>query len=256
MKTCNKCKEEKELTEFHKRSEMKDGLATICKACIKLKSQKWYQKNREKVLAKQKKYTAENREKIQKYKSQYRAENKEKIAEFHRGDYIKNKEKILARCRKYRKENKEKVIASGKRYRNENREKRKKYQRKYRKKRRKTDPNYALRCVLRSRLSGALNGERKSASTMALLGCTVEELKAYIEQKFTEEMTWENRGPVWHIDHITPCASFDLSDPEQQRQCFHHSNLQPLNAVENMQKGDKILYERKWNGEGWEDRIE
>ena len=107
MKRCTKCKEEKERTEFSKRSEAKDGHNTRCKACVKLHHQKWYAKNRKKVLARQKKYTAENREKVQKYHSQYRAENKEKIAEFHRGNYIKNKEKILYRCRKYNKENKE-----------------------------------------------------------------------------------------------------------------------------------------------------
>jgi hypothetical protein len=54
-------------------------------------------------------------------------------------------------------------------------------------------------------------------------------------------MTWENYGPVWHVDHIRPCASFDLTDPAQQRECFHFSNLQPLFAAENLAKGDKIL---------------
>jgi hypothetical protein len=53
-------------------------------------------------------------------------------------------------------------------------------------------------------------------------------------------MTWENHGRYgWHIDHIRPCASFDLADPEQQRKCFHYTNLQPLWASENMRKGDK-----------------
>jgi hypothetical protein len=52
-------------------------------------------------------------------------------------------------------------------------------------------------------------------------------------------MTFDNFGK-WHIDHIIPCASFDLTKPEQQRQCFHYTNLQPLWAFENLSKGSKI----------------
>jgi hypothetical protein len=52
-------------------------------------------------------------------------------------------------------------------------------------------------------------------------------------------MTWDNYGPVWHVDHKRPCASFDFSDPVQQRLCWHWTNLQPLFAAENLSKGDK-----------------
>ena len=71
------------------------------------------------------------------------------------------------------------------------------------------------------------------------MGCTTDELVAHLEKQFTPGMTWDNwayRG--WHIDHIRPCASFDLADPEQQRECFHYTNLQPLWAVDNMRKSD------------------
>jgi hypothetical protein len=53
-------------------------------------------------------------------------------------------------------------------------------------------------------------------------------------------MTWDNYGPVWHVDHIHPCVSFNLIDPEQQKACFHFSNLQPLFREENMKKGRKV----------------
>ena len=73
---------------------------------------------------------------------------------------------------------------------------------------------------------------KKSKSSIELLGCNVDFLKEYIESKFTSGMSWDNRGiHGWHIDHILPCASFDLSDPEQQKQCFHYTNLQPLWAT-------------------------
>ena len=54
-------------------------------------------------------------------------------------------------------------------------------------------------------------------------------------------MTWDNRGKVWHIDHIKPCAKFDLSLPDAQRACFQYTNLQPLFARENRVKGAKML---------------
>jgi hypothetical protein len=52
-------------------------------------------------------------------------------------------------------------------------------------------------------------------------------------------MSWENHGE-WHIDHIRPCASFsDLTQLEQQKQCCHYTNLQPLWAIDNILKSDK-----------------
>lgn len=45
----------------------------------------------------------------------------------------------------------------------------------------------------------------------------------------------------WHIDHIVPCASFDLSKPEEQKKCFHYTNLQALWWRDNIVKGDKII---------------
>ena len=83
-----------------------------------------------------------------------------------------------------------------------------------------------------------------------LLGCTLKELKVYLEDQFVEGMSWENYGE-WEVDHIMPCASFDLTDEVQQQRCFHYSNLQPLFAVENRQKSAKITYARLWDGDKW-----
>jgi hypothetical protein len=76
---------------------------------------------------------------------------------------------------------------------------------------------------------------RKQARTIDLIGCTPPELWAHLERQFRPGMTRENYGR-WHVDHIRPCASFDLRDLEQQRQCFHFSNLQPLWALDNLKK--------------------
>ena len=100
----------------------------------------------------------------------------------------------------------------------------------------KSNINLYLTVCLRSRLRHALRGKAKAKHTLELLGCSIEFLKTYLEKKFTEGMSWENYGS-WHVDHIRPCASFDLSDPDQQKICFHYTNLQPLWAFENQSKG-------------------
>lgn len=97
---------------------------------------------------------------------------------------------------------------------------------------------YKLTCICRSRLRDALKGKCKSKKTMELVGCGIDALKKHIELKFQDGMSWDNYGK-WHIDHIRPCSSFDLTDAKQQEECFHYTNLQPLWAAENLQKGSK-----------------
>jgi hypothetical protein len=104
--------------------------------------------------------------------------------------------------------------------------------------RRKIDPNFKMLGILRSRIYGALKGTRKLAKTEVLLGCTIQEFRMHIQSKFKTGMNWENHGQ-WHVDHIRPCRSFDLSIESEQRKCFHFSNLQPLWASENLRKQGK-----------------
>ena len=80
----------------------------------------------------------------------------------------------------------------------------------------------------------------KASNARNLIGCSYTDLRKHLENLFSPGMTWENNGRHgWHIDHIRPCASFDLTDPEQQKQCFHYTNLQPLWAKDNPAKSDK-----------------
>ena len=74
------------------------------------------------------------------------------------------------------------------------------------------------------------------------LGCSKEEFILYFQAKFKERMKWENHGE-WHIDHIKPCASFNLLNEDEQKKCFHYTNLQPLWASENLSKGCKYVNE-------------
>lgn len=79
---------------------------------------------------------------------------------------------------------------------------------------------------------------QKQDSILKLIGCTRSELRTHLERQFKAGMSWDNYGREWHVDHKRPIASFDLTRAEEQAQCFHYSNLQPLHPLENMQKSD------------------
>jgi len=115
---------------------------------------------------------------------------------------------------------------------------------KFRKKKKTNDPKYKMTLILRRRLLLAIqrakNGRAvKHAHTLDMLGCPMDEFIKHIEQQFQPGMSWENHGQ-WHIDHVLPCASFDLTDPEQQKTCFNFSNMQPLWAKDNISKGCRL----------------
>lgn len=110
----------------------------------------------------------------------------------------------------------------------------------WRKKHKQENASFDIGLRLRIRIANALrrNKAYKSESTQDLLGCEWDFFIKWIESKFSDGMSWENRNQ-WHIDHIRPCRSFDLTDISQQRQCFHYTNLQPLWAKDNLSKGGK-----------------
>ena len=201
MKKCTKCKIEKELTEFNKKKEAKDGLIGYCKSCLKEYSKKHYQANKERI----KEYQKANKERIKEYSKEYKKNNKEKTKE-------------------YRKANKEHI---------------KEYKKEYNKERRKKDPLFKLKCNLRSRTCLAFKnkGYNKNTRTQEMLGVNWEVCKAHIEKQFTKGMSWSNYGE-WHIDHIIPLASANTE--EELKKLCHYSNLQPLWAVDNLIKSAKI----------------
>jgi len=99
------------------------------------------------------------------------------------------------------------------------------------------DFEYKLTLLSRSRVKAALKGRgAKSRKTVQLIGCSIDHLRQHLEAQFTEGMTWDNHGE-WHIDHIKPCAAFDLTCERQQLECFNYTNLQPLWASDNLTKG-------------------
>lgn len=104
----------------------------------------------------------------------------------------------------------------------------------------KNNIEFRLKDLLRGRMKRMVGKLKKSSSAVKILGCSLVELKTHIESQFHPGMTWENHSfNGWHIDHKIPCASFDLNDAEQQKECFHYTNLQPLWAKDNLSKGSK-----------------
>lgn len=109
----------------------------------------------------------------------------------------------------------------------------------YIKSRKRRDIGFRIAHNLRSRISQAVR-RNKGGSAVNHLGCSIQELRYYLESKFTDGMTWENYGQKgWHIDHIKPLISFDLTDSAQCIKAFHYTNLQPLWAKDNVRKGGR-----------------
>lgn len=157
-------------------------------------------------------------------------------------------ERKIAYDKKRYEANKKRIDERAIRYYHENKEKKQEYDkknlRKVLKKRReryRTDLNYKLMCNLRGRLNQAIRRAKKCGRTLDLLGCTINELRQHIESKFIVGMSWKfvMTGEI-HIDHIIPCSAFDMTDPSQQKKCFHYTNLQPLWAKDNFKKHTKI----------------
>ena len=112
----------------------------------------------------------------------------------------------------------------------------------YVRKRTKEDPVFKIRTRLSSYILKSLKKQKaiKNQKFDKLLGCTVKDLKIYLEKRFRPGMTWNNHGLYgWHIDHIKPVSKFDLLDLEEQRRAFHYTNLQPLWALDNIRKSNK-----------------
>ncbi len=199
-------------------------------------------KNRDKVIKRQKSYRENNKEIISEIKKQWYGKHRDVVNKKHKIYRENNKERMVFLKNRWLKKNIEYASAKRKKRYDENRESIIRKTTEYQRKKRLSDPSYRIIGILRVRLRLALkaNNAVKSSKTLDIIGCTAIELKEYIKKQFTEGMSWDNYGVHgWHIDHIRPCSSFDLNDPEQQKVCFHFSNLQPLWANDNLTKSSK-----------------
>lgn len=177
-------------------------------------NRQWYEDNSEKVKDAARKWNTANPEKHKAFIRQWNTDNSERNKETSRQWRMDNREKSNAASRKWHKAN--------------------------HKRRMEIDVQYRLKVQLRNRLNQALKGNFKSGSAVADLGCSIAGLKLHLEDKFDTNMTWENYGTYWHIDHIIPLASFDLTDREQFLRAVHWTNLQPLYWEDNLKKGSRV----------------
>ena len=176
----------------------------------------------------------------------YREKNKEKIRErqkiAHKKHYEANKEKIQAAHKVYDELNKDKIKKRTQEYYKKNRRKILDRNESYHQNKLKSNTQYRLAYILRCRLRTALNKKYKAGHAVKDLGCSITELKIYLESKFQAGMSWENHSQTgWHIDHIKPLSHFDLSDRDQFLQACHYTNLQPLWAKDNLTKSDNYF---------------
>ena len=204
----------------------------------KEQAKEYRENNKEQI----KEYRENNKEQIKEQKKEYYKNNKEQIKEQGKEYYKNNIEQISENSKEYYKNNKEQIKENSKEYYKNNKEQKKEYQKnKY-----VADIQFRLAVILRGRLGKALKNNYKCGSAVRDLGCSILELKLKLEQQFHansktgEMMSWENYGK-WHIDHIKPLSSFDLTDRAQLLQACHYTNLQPLWAEENLSKGCKII---------------
>lgn len=155
----------------------------------------------------------------------------------------KHYENIKEKKQEYYKNNSNKIKQNTKEYRLKNTEYKpkvnKQYFKEYFKKRRLIDPLFKLRCNTRARIIQSIknNGYSKKSKSYQILGCTFEEFKMHLENQFTKGMNWENQGK-WHLDHIYPVSL--ATDEKHLIQLNHYTNFQPLWAIDNIKKGNKI----------------
>jgi hypothetical protein len=216
MKKCRKCEKILSVDNFGKSNKNKDGLKSHCKECKRQESKYWRDNNQEHC----KKYREDHKDEIREKDRKYRTNNKEKIKKVKQQYVEDHKEDVAARKKKWYEENKDSVIEK-------------------KRDRRRNNINVRIAEGLRTRLRRALKNNTKRGSAVKDLGCSLDFFRKYMETKFAEGMSWENHGE-WHIDHIIPLSSFDLTDRKQLLEACHYTNLQPLWAEDNLRKGARV----------------
>lgn len=186
-------------------------------------SRRWFENHPDKAREVRKRTITKNHSQRLQDTQEWKSKNKTAVAIYNKAWHAKNTERAKVLNAKWYAQNMPAVKAK----------KTARYQ---------SDPQFKIKVNLRSRIYTVLKRRMllgyKSQSTMKLVGCSIDELMQHIESQFLPGMSWENHGD-WHIDHKRPCASFDLTDPEQQKECFHYKNLQPLWKADNIRKSDR-----------------
>ena len=264
MRVCGKCKVEKDESRFSKDNGRKDGLHFWCKDCVSAYSRERNQSP--KIKARQEAIHYDPTPgtiivcrtcKSKKDESEFDLSPKNRTGRSTQCKGCRAKEGAVRRLKKgitprseipklTEEEKKERAKLRQRIYVAGNREEVNRRFRERNKERRKNDPCFAIKVQLHNRLGDAVRKGIKAGSGVDDLGCSVLELKVYLETMFQPGMTWENRGhgsDKWNIDHIIPLAAFDLTNRQHVLLACNYRNLQPLWHEENMSKGDKLDWE-------------
>jgi hypothetical protein len=236
-KVCSNCKIEKDLCEFNKLSKSKDGRHPYCKECRKSQTKKYRELNREKLLKSSSNYRKNNPLKVKENKKRYHLKNIDKIKEKLRQYQLNNKDKR----RTYKEKNKDKLKEKRLEWIKNNTNKIREWENEYHRKRYNDDILYRLSKNVRGRLRSFIKRNKitKKDKTFDIVGCSPEFLREYLENQFTNGMSWDNQGFYgWHIDHIIPLSS--AKTEEDLYKLSHYTNLQPLWGKDNMIKGNRI----------------
>lgn len=227
MKTCCYCKTLQPLNNFHNSSRSKDGKQNRCKECSAELSKSY-------------------RERHPEYARQYVEQNKAKRKAYERMYYEANKPKYLERMKIQRIERPHIERSWKERYKLENAEKLNEYHRKWKVAKRKSDPCFKIKDNTSRRIRYELNtllDNQKTKNTIDYIGCSIERLKIHLESQFDIGMSWQNYGK-WHIDHIIPCAYWNLESETQKYLCFNYRNVQPLWSLTNQSKKARVCWYR------------
>lgn len=243
--------------------------SSFCKECKKEYDRMNYINNRDEFLKRQKKYYEDNKEYILEYQKNYVKENEEKIASRRKKHYEDNKIVYSDRTKKQREKNRLNNIINGtildKKicYICKNDVMSSSFRRNvtkrdglsdecnscrndYERRRKIIDPSYKLKCMVHSVIWNMIrknNGSKGSNLTWDKLPYSPRELREHLESQFDENMSWDNYGSYWHIDHIYPQSLliYDSLEHPNFLKCWSLRNLRPLEAKENLRKGNKVL---------------
>jgi hypothetical protein len=220
--TCVYCgeKEFEQIQEKIKKQEYARSWYLKNQEAFKEKRRLRYLANKKQECETRKKYYEKNRDKILQYSKKWSEKNKERLKIINRIWAKNNPDKVKAKIQRYSAKHKDRIREMRKIYASTP----------------KAKLINSLRCA--TKRIAYYSGAKKKFPTVKLLGCSFKEAKEYLESKFKDGMNWDNFGK-WHIDHIRPLASFDLTDVNQQLIAGHYTNLQPLWASENISKGSK-----------------
>lgn len=259
MKTCSKKDcffngQPQPLENFYKSKRDKGGFQSKCKSCekkynLERKEQiKEYNKNYNLTHRESRaEYRSENRDQISERKKEYREKNKEQIKEYQRQYDLTHRESRA----EYRQDHEKEIQQYNKEYCKINKKQINARKRQYTKRKKQQDPYFKIKCNLRTRLYHAIKNNFKSGSAVADLMMSIFDFKIYLEKRFYpnpesgEMMTWENYGTLWHIDHIIPLSSFDLTNREELLKAVHFSNLRPMWAKQNISEGARGMSRRQ-----------